>query len=67
VGLPADAIYVEGADNTDEDRYSPASGTPRCTRSTTPVHLLWTVHRGLPDRSLTMSNEYELARDSRRI
>lgn len=32
---PADAIYVEGADNTDAERYSPASVTGACTRSTT--------------------------------
>ncbi|BCI90414.1 hypothetical protein NIIDMKKI_56200 [Mycobacterium kansasii] len=32
---PADAIYVEGADNTEEARYSPASVTAGCTRSTT--------------------------------
>jgi uncharacterized membrane protein len=30
-----------------------------------PLHLLRPVHRGLPDPSLTMSNEYELARDNR--
>jgi NADH-quinone oxidoreductase subunit I len=23
LGLPADAIYVEGADNTEDERYSP--------------------------------------------
>ena len=32
---PADAIYVEGADNTEDERFSPVSGTARCTRSTT--------------------------------
>lgn len=32
---PADAIYVEGADNTDEERYSPGSATAASTRSTT--------------------------------
>ena len=32
---PADAIYVEGADNTDEQRFSPANATGRSTRSTT--------------------------------
>ena len=32
---PADAIYVEGADNTDEARFSPGSATARSTRSTT--------------------------------
>src|SRR5688500_5236491 len=32
---PADAIYVEGGDNTDEAGSRPVSGTARCTRSTT--------------------------------
>lgn len=32
---PADAIYVEGADNTEEERFSPESATGRCIRSTT--------------------------------
>lgn len=32
---PADAIYVEGADNTEEERYSPGSATAASTRSTT--------------------------------
>ena len=32
---PADAIYVEGGDNTPEERHSPASGTAPSTRSTT--------------------------------
>lgn len=31
---PADAIYVEGADNTDEARFSRASATAGCIRST---------------------------------
>ncbi len=34
---PADAIYVEGADNTEEERYSRANGTDASTRSTTYV------------------------------
>lgn len=32
---PADAIYVEGADNTDDERFSPGSGTGVFTKSTT--------------------------------
>lgn len=32
---PADAIYVEAADNTDEERFSPANATAASTRSTT--------------------------------
>lgn len=31
---PADAIYVEGADNTDEARFSPGNATAGFTRST---------------------------------
>ncbi|WP_396134613.1 NuoI/complex I 23 kDa subunit family protein [Cellulomonas sp. ATA003] len=32
---PADAIYVEGADNAPDAQYSPGSGTAASTRSTT--------------------------------
>ena len=32
---PADAIYVEGADNTEDARFSPGSATAASTRSTT--------------------------------
>lgn len=32
---PADAIYVEGADNTETERYSPANATAGSIRSTT--------------------------------
>ena len=31
---PADAIFVEGADNTDRGRFRPANATAGCTRST---------------------------------
>ncbi|MGV2437864.1 MAG UNVERIFIED_CONTAM: NADH-quinone oxidoreductase subunit I [Anaerolineae bacterium] len=31
---PADAIWVEAAENTDEERYSPANAMPRRMRST---------------------------------
>lgn len=31
---PADAIYVEGADNTEDERFSPVSATGGCIRST---------------------------------
>ena len=48
---PADAIYVEGADNTDE---RPALLARRALRPRLPdqlpaLHPLRTVHRGLPD------------------
>lgn len=32
---PADAIYVEGDDNTEDERYSPVNVTAASTRSTT--------------------------------
>jgi NADH-quinone oxidoreductase subunit I len=32
---PADAIYVEGATNTPDGRFSPGNATAACTRSTT--------------------------------
>ena len=63
---PADAIYVEGADNTEEERYSPVSGTARVYQ----INYLRCILCGLcieacPTRALTMTNEYELADDSR--
>jgi NADH-quinone oxidoreductase subunit I len=64
---PADAIYVEGADNTDEERFSPGERYA----SVYQINYARCIFCGLcieacPTRSLTMSNEYELARDSRR-
>jgi len=63
---PADAIYVEGADNTDAERYSPGERYA----GTYQINYLRCIFCGLcieacPTRSLTMSNEYELALDSR--
>jgi NADH-quinone oxidoreductase subunit I len=63
---PADAIYVEGADNTDEARYSPGERYGRDYQ----INYLRCIFCGLcieacPTRALTMSNEYELADDSR--
>ena len=63
---PADAIYVEGADNTDEERYSPGERYG----SVYQINYLRCIFCGLcieacPTRALTMSNEYELASDSR--
>jgi NADH-quinone oxidoreductase subunit H len=63
---PADAVYVEGADNTDEERYSPGERYA----GTYQINYLRCIFCGLcieacPTRSLTMSNEYELANDSR--
>jgi NADH-quinone oxidoreductase subunit I len=64
---PADAIYVEGADNTDENRYSPGERYA----SVYQINYARCIFCGLcieacPTRSLTMSNEYELARDNRK-
>jgi NADH-quinone oxidoreductase subunit I len=63
---PADAIYVEGADNTDEARFSPGERYAAVYQ----INYLRCIFCGLcieacPTRSLTMSNEYELADDSR--
>ena len=63
---PADAIYVEGADNTEEERYSPGERYGRVYQ----INYLRCIFCGLcieacPTRALTMTNEYELADDSR--
>src|SRR3978361_884853 len=67
---PADAIYVEGATNTDEadgsGRYSPGERSGRVYQ----INYLRCILCGLcieacPTRALTMTNEYELADDSR--
>jgi NADH-quinone oxidoreductase subunit I len=64
---PADAIYVEGADNTDGERYSPGERYGRVYQ----INYLRCIFCGLcieacPTRSLTMSNDFELADDNRR-
>jgi NADH-quinone oxidoreductase subunit I len=63
---PADAIYVEGADNTEAERYSPGERYGIVYQ----INYLRCIFCGLcieacPTRALTMSNEYELADDSR--
>ena len=63
---PADAIYVEGADNTEEERYSPGERYGRVYQ----INYLRCILCGLcveacPTRALTMTNEYELADSSR--
>jgi NADH-quinone oxidoreductase subunit I len=63
---PADAIYVEGADNTEEERFSPGERYGRVYQ----INYLRCIFCGLcieacPTRALTMGNEYELADDSR--
>ena len=63
---PADAIYVEGESNTDEHRMSPGERYG----SVFQINYLRCIFCGLcieacPTRALTMTNEYELADDTR--
>ena len=63
---PADAIYVEGADNTDARRYSPGERYAAVYQ----INYLRCILCGMcieacPTRALTMTNEYEIADDSR--
>ena len=67
---PADAIYVEGADNDDTEggtgRYSPGERYGRVYQ----INYLRCIFCGLcieacPTRALTMTNDFELADDSR--
>ena len=63
---PADAIYVEGADNVEGGRFSPGERYGRVYQ----INYLRCILCGLcieacPTRALTMTNEFELADDSR--
>jgi NADH-quinone oxidoreductase subunit I len=63
---PADAIYVEGASNTEDERYSPGERYGRVYQ----INYLRCILCGLcieacPTRALTMTNEYELADTNR--
>ena len=63
---PADAIYVEGATNTPDGRFSPGERYGRVYQ----INYLRCILCGLcieacPTRALTMTNEYELADSSR--
>jgi NADH-quinone oxidoreductase subunit I len=59
---PADAIYVEGGDNTEDERFSPGERYGRVYQ----INYLRCIFCGLcieacPTRALTMTNEFELA------
>ena len=63
---PADAIYVEGASNTEDERFSPGERYGRVYQ----INYLRCILCGLcieacPTRALTMTNEYELADTNR--
>jgi NADH-quinone oxidoreductase subunit I len=63
---PADAIFVEGADNSDDERFSPGERYGRVYQ----INYLRCIFCGLcieacPTRALTMTNEYELAGPTR--
>jgi len=63
---PADAIYVEGAPNTDAERFSPGERYGRVYQ----INYLRCIFCGLcieacPTRALTMTNEFELADNNR--
>lgn len=63
---PADAIFVEGADNTEQERFSPGERYGRVYQ----INYLRCIFCGLcieacPTRALTMTNVYELAGSDR--
>ncbi len=65
---PADAIYVEGADNTDEERYSPGERFGRVYQ----INYLRCILCGYcieacPTRALTMTNDFKFSERTREI
>lgn len=63
---PTDAIYVEGADNTEEERYSPGERYGRVYQ----INYLRCIFCGFcieacPTRALTMGNDYEITGPTR--
>ena len=63
---PADAIYVEAADNSDDERYSPGERYGRVYQiNYTRCIFCGYCIEACPTRALTMTNDYELADSSR--
>lgn len=63
---PADAIFVEGASNTEEERYSPGERYGRTYQINYLRCILCAMCiEACPTRALTMGNEYELADTTR--
>ena len=63
---PADAIYVEAADNTDEERFSPGERYGRVYQiNYTRCIFCAMCVEACPTRALTMGHEFELADNSR--
>lgn len=63
---PADAIYVEGASNTEDERFSPGERFGRVYE----INYLRCIFCGLcieacPTRALTMTNDFKLANTTR--
>ena len=65
---PADAIYVEGENNTPDNQMSPGERHAKVYQ----INYLRCIFCGLcieacPTRALTMTNEYEIANDKREL
>ncbi|WP_341729429.1 NADH-quinone oxidoreductase subunit NuoI, partial [Brooklawnia sp.] len=65
---PADAIYVEGADNTDEQRFSPGERYGRVYQ----INYLRCILCGYcieacPTRALTMTNDFKFSNRTREL
>ena len=64
---PADAIYVEGAANTDEERFRPASATAASTRSTTCAAFSAGCASRPPDPGVDHDARVRAGRDDNRL